>query len=246
MSKRFRNPKMWDFIVSNGKNQYEKSGFYNSFTGDAFSDIEMKELSDNLFEKIKPYLAPEKTALEIGCASGLTMFRLYPLLKHYIGTDMSKNAINYDQKYVNDNNIKNITLINCAADEIDQHIDFKPDIAILNSVCQYFPDTDYLISVIKKLTKILTDNGIIYFGDIMDLSKKETLRKKLIDHQKNNPSFKLMVNIDEELFLPKSFFTDLPNVISDIKSVDISDKAGTIDNELKLYRYDIIAKLGEK
>ena len=60
----------------------------SSFTGEWLSR-EDGRLRRQHPEKLAPRLTPASRVLEVGCASGISMFRLAPLVAEHVGTDLS-------------------------------------------------------------------------------------------------------------------------------------------------------------
>lgn len=242
-----RDIRMWDFIARNSNNEIARGGWKNSYNGELFSHEEMKEYSDNVYIKLKPYLNKCKTiALEIGCASGLTMYRIAPYVKSYIGTDMAGVNLRINEKYNRERKIKNIKLFQCRADEIVKFIDENINLIIINSVIQYFKTEEYLLSVIEKSAEIINDRGIIYIGDVRDKEKKELYEQSLMDYQRKTQIKRKNARRSNELFVGRSFFHNLKNKYPYCKDVITSDKIGGIQNELVKYRFDTVIKIEKR
>ena len=239
------NVRIWDYITVNAKTQIQAGGWYSSYNNKPFSELEMMEYADNVYIKLKKYLTKNKTALEIGCASGITMFRLSTSLKKYIATDMAKESLEKNRIMAKERNIENIIFFQCAAVEIEKLLPLKVDLVIINSVIQYFPGINYLKKVVDQACKLLENDGIIYLGDIMDLDKKQKLHDSLSMYKKNNPEAKTKLDLTEELFLPRKYFYYLQNINPLIESIEISDKIATIENEMSMFRYDVILHINK-
>src|SRR6185503_19883717 len=69
------------------------SGWNSSYTGEPIAAEEMREWVDDAVERILS-LTP-KRALEIGCGTGLLLFRLAQHCESYTGTDFSPAALSY-------------------------------------------------------------------------------------------------------------------------------------------------------
>lgn len=266
----FQNPKMWDYIAINAKSDIEAGGWYNSFNGKAFSAEEMSQYVENTCKKLEPYLITyggSATAVEIGCASGLTMFRLAPYFYRYIGTDMAKINLKKNMEIIDSRNIHNIELIQCQANEIQQIMlgDWSEtgelgeriykrnkklfekafegaDIVIINSVCQYFPDYNYLEDVILQCLKIIKEGGVLYIGDVLDEDKLNYFKKELAEYQQENPDKRVNVERKGELWISKDFFISKIKELDSVNDIIISDKIFHIENELTKYRYDVLIK----
>lgn len=235
---------IFNFIAKKYNDPISSSGFISSFTGKPFSKEEVEEFSQNVYLKLKIYLDIQNTkVLEIGCANGITMYRIAPFVKKYIGTDIAKVNLEKNAKYNAEHNITNIELHNLAADEIDKIKCRNINVVILNSVVQYFDSEEYLMEVIEKAAKIMNYNGILYIGDIRDRDKISLYKEELVNYRRlHNLPLKNNVS-DTELCIKKGFFKELKKNYPYIKSFEISDKIGKIENELTKYRYDCLMKI---
>jgi len=241
-----RNPRVWDYIALNAKDEISRGGWYSSFGGTPFSSEEMDQYVDNTVNKLKPYLSPDKSVVEIGCASGLTMFAIAPFVKTYIGTDMAKENLRFDQERIDNNGLSNIKLIQCAADEICDCIPHVVDVVIINSVCQYFPGMEYFEDVFEQCIKILKNDGILYLGDILDKDKMDYFIKELDIYKENNPNQgKVKTDRSDELWISRTYFEGLSDKNKCVDKVEITNKIGNISNELIKYRYDVVIKINK-
>lgn len=155
-----RDARIWDFVARNSDNEIAAGGWKNSYDGKLFSVQEMQEYADDVYFKLKNYLDEEKTCvLEIGCASGITMYRIAPYVKRYIGTDMAMENLKKNKKRNIERNISNIELAQCRADEILKFKDANINIVILNSVIQYFATEEYLLDIVEKAAAIIDGGG---------------------------------------------------------------------------------------
>lgn len=233
--------RIWDYVARNAANEIEAGGWRNSYDGKLFSVEEMREFAENVYIKLKPYLNRISTSvLEIGCASGITMFKIAPYVKSYIGSDMSQVNLDRNLKKIAKDHIDNIRIINCKADEISMFQDEKIDIIIMNSVCQYFGTENYLYDVIEKCVQILNKEGTIYVGDVRDADKRGEFEKSIEDYCTTNEVRSKKRSDSSELFLPRDFWEKLKRNYSAIREISISGKIGSIEKELTKYRYDVL------
>lgn len=236
---KFQNPRVWDYIALNAENRIEAGGWYNSFGGEPFSEKEMEQYVSNTVEKLKLYLTKNTAVAEIGCASGLTMFAIAPLVKSYIGTDMAKINLQKSMDRIRKENISNIDLHQCSADKIGDVISEKVDIIIINSVCQYFPDMEYFEKVLQETFKLLEGGGILYLGDLLDLDLLKAFERELTEYQIQHQEKKIKTDRSDELWISRSYFNKLHDNRR-VKEIIISDKLAVIENELTKYRYDAV------
>lgn len=85
----------------------------------------------------------------------------------------------------------------------------------------------------------MKEEGIIFLGDILDYNLKCNLKQELIKMGKKE-------NNRNDLYYPKNFMEELPAYIPEITEVEITEKIGIVQNELKKYRYDVILHIDRK
>jgi non-ribosomal peptide synthetase component F len=85
--------KLWEYVGKTAADDITCGGWISSYTGAPLSRQEMDEYSDNVLKKLTPLLHKQTRVLEIGCASGLTMYRIAPNVGFYYGTDLSRTMI---------------------------------------------------------------------------------------------------------------------------------------------------------
>lgn len=232
--------KLWEYVGEKAEDDIAGGGWASSYTGENFSKEEMDEYADNVYKKLSPVLHKEMRVLEIGCASGITMFRVAPEVAFYYGTDLSSVIIEKNKQRVADEGIENIALAAFPAHEIDQVDERDFDLVIINSVIQSFHGHNYLRQVLAKVVDLLKDDGAIFIGDIMDQDLRPALIKDLKEFKKANRDSDYTTKTDwsAELFVSRGFFEDLRSDLPAVRGVAFSTKMHTIENELTKFRYD--------
>ena len=81
--------------------------------------------------------------LEIGCGSGLLLFRLAPECDRYTGTDFSQAALSYIGRHLPAALEPRVSLLRRMAHDFSGVPEHSFDAVVLNSVIQYFPGIDY-------------------------------------------------------------------------------------------------------
>ncbi|MBL0743077.1 condensation domain-containing protein [Chryseolinea lacunae] len=231
---------LWEYIGETADDDIAGGGWTNSYTKEKFSRQMMDEYSVNAYLKLQSYLDPTKKVLEIGCASGITMYRIAPYVKSYYGTDISNAIISYNEQRCADEGIDNIRLKCLGAGDIDLIDEKDFDIIIINSVIQAFNGLNYLRQIIRKCYDLLGDKGIVFVGDVMDLDKKAAMVNSIHEFKRHNPMANTKLDFSNELFVSRRFFDDLRVEIAGIDKVFHSEKIFTIPNELTDFRYDTI------
>jgi amino acid adenylation domain-containing protein/thioester reductase-like protein len=242
----FRNElnsqKLWEHVGESATDDIEGGGWQNSYTGENISREEMNEYRDNIVTKLSPLLTEKTRVLEIGCASGISMFQLAPSAGLYYGTDLSRVIIEKNKKIAEKKGLNNIRLKSLAADEIDQIDERDFDVVIINSVIQCFEGHNYFRNVIGKVVSLMKDKGFIFLGDVMDEDTRDLFIESLNAFKRNNfgKGYKVKTDFSNEIFYSRAFFEDLRSEIPGINSVSFSDKIHSIENELTKYRFDAV------
>ncbi len=229
------------------------SGWNSSYTGLPVPAEEMREWVDHTVSRILS-LRPARV-LEIGCGTGLLLFKVAPHSRQFIGTDFSPTALQYlgEQLRKPGRTLPQVSLRQCAADEIEGVEAESLDTVILNSVVQYFPDVDYLLRVLESAAKKLRPGGAIFVGDVRSLPLLETFHASVQLHKAASSlsrtelvqQVRRRVDQEEELIIDPGLFTTLPDRLPQITSVEIHVKRGRYQNELTRFRYDVVLHVGQ-
>ena len=240
--------KLWEYVGEDASDDIEGGGWKSSFTGGNLGREEMDEYGDNAFKKLQPLLHKDMRVLEIGCASGITMFRIAPLVGHYHGTDLSRVIIEKNKTIAQERGLDHMTFSACAAHEIDQIKEGNFDLIIINSVIQSFHGYNYLRKVIGQCTDLMADKGHLFIGDVMDQDLKGQLIADLKDFAAQNigKGYQTKTDFSSELFVARDYFDDLTRQMPGLQGVSFSGKIGTIKNELTEYRYDTLFSIDKK
>ncbi|HLP59831.1 MAG TPA: amino acid adenylation domain-containing protein, partial [Candidatus Deferrimicrobium sp.] len=239
---------LWRHVGETAVDDITAGGWLSSYTGEPFSREEMDEYGDNILAKLSSLLHPETRVLEIGCASGISMYRIAHRVGFYYGTDLSASVINRGKKELVQKGIQNITLSCLEAHEIDRIAEKNFDLIIINSVIQCFHGYNYLRRVIEKSINLLSEKGYLFIGDVMDLEKKKALVQELMEFKRCNrgKGYSTKTDFSAELFVSRGFWKDLQTEFSGIQAVEFSPKIYTIENELTKFRYDVLLKINKK
>jgi amino acid adenylation domain-containing protein len=224
-------------------------GIWNSsYTGQPIPAIEMREWVECIVTRIQE-LNP-RHVLEIGCGTGLLLFRIAPGCSSYCGTDISKKGLDYiqDQFALLPGDWSQVYLNHQAAHEFTA-IDSKAfDVVVINSVVQYFPNIDYLIKVLKEAVQVLIPGGSIFVGDVQSLPLLTAFHTSIQLHQSpaDLPLVKLRrliqknIQFNQELVVDSAFFEALSENSPQIGDVKIQLKRGYAHNEMTKFRYDVV------
>ena len=228
--------------------RFDISGWNSSYTGQPLAADEMREWLDDTIAPIAA-LRPQRI-LEIGCGSGLVLFRLAPHCEEYLGTDFSMVAIDRLSRELRrpDHEIRNASVVHRRADDREGITPGHFDAVILNSVIQYFPGVDYLVRVLEGAVHATRPGGVIFVGDVRSRPLLETQHISMqvykapgaLSSSELRRQVTAAVAAEEELTLDPRFFTALRNTLPQITGVEIIPKRGTYQNELTRFRYQVL------
>src|ERR1700688_2895051 len=145
------------------------SGWNSSYTGQPIPEAEMREWVETTVERLLA-LAPRRV-LEVGCGTGLMLFRVAPHCESYRATDFSRAALDYLARQLArpERALPQVSLAQALADDWRGVAPGEHALVILTSVVQYFPSADYLVRVIEQAVAALAPGGRIFLGDLRSL-----------------------------------------------------------------------------
>ena len=226
------------------------SGWNSSYTGELIPEVEMLEWVEHTVGRILS-LRPRRV-LEIGCGTGMLLFRIAPHCEHYHGLDISASAIRYVQTETAQRGLRNVTLGQASADEL---AGFEPgsfDVVILNSVIQYFPNADYLVGILERVASLVGEGGAIFLGDVRSLPLNEAFHTSVelerapayLSTSELRRRVRLRLERENELVVDPNLFRVLRHHVPIIRRVDMHLKRGRHQNELTRFRYDVLLGIG--
>ncbi|XXY13500.1 amino acid adenylation domain-containing protein [Sorangium sp. So ce216] len=228
---------------------FDISGWNSHDTRAPIPAAEMRAWVDNTVRRIEQ-LEPSDV-LEIGCGTGLMLFRVAPRCQRYVGTDFSGVVLDDLRRALAPLDLGMVTLLEREANDFSQILAKSHDTVVVNSVIQYFPSVSYLADVLASAVAASTVGGKIFIGDVRDLGllKAFHVAVELDKAPPDLPLTDLRALVDkrlaqeEELLLSPSFFHALARQIPRIRAVQILLKRGRDQNELTRFRYDVVLHL---
>ncbi|MDJ0574306.1 MAG: amino acid adenylation domain-containing protein [Xenococcaceae cyanobacterium MO_234.B1] len=222
-------------------------GWNDSYSGEPIPELEMRNWVEQTVARILSY-QPTRV-LEIGCGTGMLLFRLAPACEHYDGIDISQEALSYVWQHVQQKNWQEkITLAQQTADKFEEIEPDSIDTVIINSVLQFFPSVDYLADVLERAAKRITPGGFIFVGDVRNYSWLEAFHADIQLHKAPDSlsgrelrqRIQKSLRAEKDLTIAPEFFVALKQRVPQISHVEIQLKRGRDDNELTRFRYDVI------
>jgi amino acid adenylation domain-containing protein/non-ribosomal peptide synthase protein (TIGR01720 family) len=227
--------------------RFNTGGWNSSVTGAEIPVEEMQEWLDCTVRRIEGLGGTH--ILEIGSGSGMLLFRLARSCLKYHGTDFSRRSIEYVRRHIGTYGLRNIVELSTKrADDFSGIEAGYYELIVLNSVIQYFPDSNYLKEVLLRAVNVTSEGGRVFIGDVRSLPlyehfqvwlelERESSSKKLLEVAR---TIRERMAKCEELLLAPAFFWELQRECQKIRRVEILPKFGRCLNELTKFRYDVV------
>ncbi|WP_009631985.1 non-ribosomal peptide synthetase [Synechocystis sp. PCC 7509] len=222
-------------------------GWNSSYTGLPIPTEQMQTWVNSRVEQILA-LQPERV-LEIGCGTGLLLFKIAPHCSEYVATDFSAASIQYLKPLLQP--LPQVKLLQQLATDFTGIAANSFDAVILNSVIQYFPSLDYLLQVLEKAIETVTPGGFIFIGDVRNLQLLSAFHAAVqLQHSEGDSSkeqlqqqLQAALFQETELVIDPAFFPALKQRFKKISHVQVQltrecDRADR--NELTQFRYNAI------
>jgi acyl-CoA synthetase (AMP-forming)/AMP-acid ligase II len=248
---------IWDETYKDTQDKsagFNTAGWNSSFTGLPLPESEIHAWADGVAERIiaaAQATQPRPRILEIGCGTGMLLFRIAPQCEHYVGIDFSASALAYIHSQLDAQHLKNVSLERLAADDLD-HLAAPGlfDTIVINSVIQYFPDAAYLSRVLKSAYARLAPGGALFIGDVRSLQHLESFHTaiEMARSDSNAPSADLQARVrrraaeEAELVVDPQFFAATARALGDALFERAEVRQGRARNEMTLYRYDVVLR----
>ncbi|WP_378741758.1 amino acid adenylation domain-containing protein [Nocardia brasiliensis] len=236
-----------------GDADFDISGWNSSYTNAAIPEEHMREWVEATVAAVRT-LAPQRV-LEIGCGTGLLLSRLAPQCAVYDATDVSASAIeNVRTKIVEGNpDLEHVRLDLCAADDLPYDVAGPYDLILINSVVQYFPSADYLTRVLDSVVGLLAPNGVLFVGDVRDLTLSESFHATVEATNAPSagaaelaPAVRAALDRDAELVISPRYFDEFVAAHPTLAGSRIRLKRGEHLNEMSRFRYDAVLYAGQR
>lgn len=224
---------------------FNSSGWNDSYTRRPIPAEQMREWVEHTVQRI--LACQPKRLLEIGCGTGMLLFRVAPHCTFYCGVDIAQEALHHIAQHLGSLGEK-VTLRQSAADNFAGFAPADFDTVVINSVTQLFPSIDYLVDVLQKALHVVQPGGAIFVGDVRSLALLEAFHATVHLHQapatlavaQLQQRIQRSIYNDEELFIAPAFFMAFAALHPQITHVELQLKRGHFHNEMTRFRYDVV------
>ncbi|KAL6863280.1 putative PKS/NRPS-like protein biosynthetic cluster [Amphichorda felina] len=230
---------------------FNLAGWHSSYDGQPIPAGEMRDWQMSSVRRVLS-CSPQRV-VEVGSGTGLMLFSIAPHCSLYHAFDTSPQAVEMTRRQASKLALGHVVCERGEAHALPKAgLEGAFDTVIINSVAQYFPSIDYLVTVLEWSVKAV-DNGRIYLGDVRNLGLLHEFHGDLIDFRTKGQvdprelarRASDAAKSDRELLVSPEFFANLPTLFPQITSVDITLRDGRYDNEMTRYRFDVILHINE-
>ncbi|HEX2077187.1 MAG TPA: amino acid adenylation domain-containing protein, partial [Longimicrobium sp.] len=234
-----------------GGGAFNLAGWNSSYTGEPIPAEEMRAWVDSTVERILE--RRPRRVLEIGCGTGLLLFRIAPRVELYHGTDISAAGLAHVRAELDRLPAPpRVVLEQRPAHDLAGMAPGGFDAVVLNSVAQYFPGVDYLVEVIRGAVDVVRDGGFLFLGDLRSLPLLEAFHASVEVERapERTPAHQLRARVrqrmaqEKELVLDPALFPALARALPRLRRARVWLKRGRDRNELTRFRYDVVLEVG--
>ncbi|HWS55853.1 MAG TPA: amino acid adenylation domain-containing protein, partial [Pyrinomonadaceae bacterium] len=248
---------VWDKIYEDFSpeedTEFNIAGWRSSYTSLPIPAHEMRLWRDHTLSRLRS-LSPSRV-LELGCGTGLLLLPLAREVSHYLGLDFSPSSLDFLSRAVRRDPAlaARVRLLRRHAHQLDGIEEGSADLAVINSVVQYFPSLDYLLRVLDALLPKLGRGGRLFLGDLRSLPLLSAFHAS-VEAGRAAASLPLpelrgrverAARSESELLLDPRLFAALRARYPRLAAVSVLPKRGGYDNELSRFRYDVVLRLDE-
>jgi amino acid adenylation domain-containing protein len=216
----------------------------STYTGLPFSSKEGNEWLDAVLMRVLA-LQPARM-LEIGSDISQLHLFLAPYCSFYCGINIAHTTYGAAQE------TDAISFLPPSPHNLPDLKGQKFDVVVLHSIIQYFPNEEYLLTVLKDAFNVVAPDGKIFLGNIRNLMLLTDFHTSVEYHraqdamsiQQLQKRIQEGIDNEQELTVDPAFFWKLERLFPQISRVEVQMARGTEQNEFTRFYYDVTLHLG--
>jgi amino acid adenylation domain-containing protein len=232
---------------------FDTRGWSSSYDAKPIPADQMGEWLEATVARVRS-LQPRRI-LEVGCGTGMLLFRLARSCEAYVGADFSRRGLANIAAHLGllGESSRHVTLVQSDAADLSGVPDGSVDTAVLNSVLQYFPSVAYAMIVLERIVQKVGPKGSVFVGDVRDRALHAALWTSVhlfnAEPRTTGPELRERVERslahERELLLDRAFFGALPGRMPRIASARLLLKRGRAESEMTRFRHDVVLRLDD-
>jgi amino acid adenylation domain-containing protein len=230
---------------------FNTMGWLSNYDGKPIPLPEMHVWAEGIIQQVL-HTRPRRV-MEIGCGSGMLMFRIAPHCEAYLGTDISKVSLDSVRQRISEHGerFRHIQLEQRPADDFSGLEPASFDAIVLSSVVQYFPSLDYLLHVLENSVRLVRPGGAVYVCDARSLSLLEAFHAS-VELFKAEPELavrelarrvRTALAQENELFLAPELFSSIRERLGRVTHTEVRIQRGRATNELNKFRFNAVLEV---
>jgi amino acid adenylation domain-containing protein len=246
----------WDDAYDSGQGAvadptFNTRGWNSSEDGKPIPADQMRDWLEATVARIRS-LAPRRI-LEVGCGTGLLLFRLARDCEAYVGVDYSRQALANVAGHLSrlGEAASRVSLVESDAAELREVEERSVDLAVINSVLQYLPGVAAAVSALERVVGKVAEGGTVFLGDVRELGLHAALwtAVHLSQAAPRTSARELRGRVERslaserELLLDRGLFAALPGRMPRVASAKVLVKRGRAASEMTRFRHDVVLRL---
>ncbi|WP_019545177.1 class I SAM-dependent methyltransferase [Streptomyces sulphureus] len=228
---------------------FDTRGWFSSYTGAELTAEEMGAWVDGTVRRIAGLGA--RRLLEVGCGTGLLLHRLAGGVERYVASDVSAGALERIRTAFGHRPPSGVELRQAPADDLSFAAPGSVDGFVANSVSQYFPDEEYLDTVVRQAADVVDEGGYLFLGDVRSAAVHRAFAAGLeLSRAPERASGEKVQGLVErrcctgtELLIDPCYFTGLVERLPRVAHVAVLPRRGLRRTEMNRFRYDAVIRL---
>lgn len=227
---------------------FHVAGWNSSYDDRPLPESDLRELIEGTADRLRGFAA--RSALEVGCGTGLLLLRLAPTLARAIGSDIAPTGLDHIRTVLATPGFATgrVELHRASAEADLGILPRSLDLAWTNSVIQCFDGHDQLWAVLQRLASVVGPGGRVMIGDVRSHALLTAFHASVARHRADaalpaaTVAWRVRAAAAQEGQLtvdPRWFLAMAPRLGRPVQ-VCLQLKRGRSRNEMLAFRYDAV------